>query len=121
MYVYRATLIRVVDGDTVWLDVDLGFDVRRRDSFRLYGIDAPEMGTPEGTAAKAWLLEELGVPGSPLLVRTLRDKREKYGRYLALLFHDEHDDQAINHAMVAAGHATSYMAVHGKAVREGAT
>lgn len=103
MYTYRASVIRVVDADTVWLEVDLGFDVRRRDSFRLYGINAPEMSTPEGVAAKAWLAKAL--PGD-LIVTTEKDRREKYGRYLATLWVGQVN---INQALVDAGHAVAYL------------
>lgn len=59
MYDYRATVIRVVDGDSVWLDVDCGFDVRLRMSIRLAGLTAPELSTHEGQAARAWMLSRL--------------------------------------------------------------
>jgi endonuclease YncB( thermonuclease family) len=104
MYQYRATVVRVVDGDTVWLDVDLGFDVRRKDSFRLYGIDAPEMGTPEGVAAKAFLAGLLG-QSSEVMVQTYKDRRERYGRYLASLWINDED---LNLKMIASGHAVEY-------------
>lgn len=58
MYEYRATLDRVVDGDTVYLVVDLGFHIQVRMSFRLLGIDTPEVRgeeRPEGLVAKAAL------------------------------------------------------------------
>lgn len=100
MYEYRAQLIRVVDGDTVWLDVDLGFDVRRKDSFRLYGINAPEMSTPEGTAAKEWLVERL--KDAAITITTEKDKREKFGRYLCTLWVG---DANLNEQLVAEGHA----------------
>jgi micrococcal nuclease len=103
-YEYRARVIRVVDGDTVHLEVDLGFDVRRQDSFRLTGINAPERGTPEGVAATGHLVELLNRVG-PLVVYTTKDRREKYGRYLARLVMGEVD---INQAMVDDGHAVTY-------------
>lgn len=103
MYEYRATLIRVVDADTLWLDVDLGFDVRRKDSFRLYGINAPEMSTPEGVAARDYLQGVLR--DRPILLHTIKDKREKYGRYLAII-HVGTDN--VNEMLVQAGHAVEY-------------
>lgn len=103
MYQYRAQVLRVVDGDTLHLDVELGFDVRRRDTFRLYGINAPEMSTPEGIAARSWLVERLAL--GVLIISTHRDRREKYGRYLATLWIDHVN---VNEAMIAAGHAVVY-------------
>jgi micrococcal nuclease len=105
MYEYRAVVLRVVDGDTVHLDVDLGFDVKRRDSFRFYGINAPEISTAAGKTAKAWLEKRLPV-GAVVSVRTQKDKREKYGRYLGTIFLD---DVNINEQLVTEGHAQRYM------------
>lgn len=104
MYEYKARIVKVVDADTVWADVDLGFDVRRKDSFRLFGIDAPEMGTPEGVAAKAFLEGHIRV-GDVITVRTEKDRREKFGRYLANLYVG---DLHLNAALIDAGHATVY-------------
>lgn len=84
MYEYRAEVLRVVDGDSVWLRVDCGFDLRLDMSVRLYGVNAPELNTPEGQASKAWMKQMLPV-GSAVMLRTYKDKREKYGRYLGTL------------------------------------
>jgi micrococcal nuclease len=104
MYEYTARVIRVVDGDTLWLDVDLGFDVARKDSFRLWGINAPEHGTPEGDAATQWLKDQLAGLET-VRVATQKDKREKYGRYLATLWVGS---RCVNTDMVEAGHAVPY-------------
>jgi len=98
MYEYAATILRVVDGDTVEAEVDLGFDVRHRMKLRLFGINAPEMKTPEGLPAKQHLIALLH-PGAPaealaflatqsveVTIRTQKDRQEKYGRYLADIF-----------------------------------
>jgi micrococcal nuclease len=120
IYIYKAELIRVVDGDTVDLMIDLGFDTSRKERFRLYGIDAPEMNTLAGKAAKAWLWEALQ-PLEAIYVQTVqletKAKRDKYGRFLAVLYDDLGDIQAnrpmktpvspasINAKMIAEGHA----------------
>jgi endonuclease YncB( thermonuclease family) len=89
IYIYKAELIRVVDGDTVDLVIDLGFDTSRKERFRLYGVDAPEMNTKEGKEAKAWL-EDAIRPPEPIYVQTIqletKAKRDKYGRFLAVLY-----------------------------------
>ena len=89
IYIYKAELVRVVDGDTVDLVIDLGFDTFRHERFRLYGIDAPEMRTEAGKAAKAWLWEALQ-PLEAIYVETIqletKAKRDKYGRFLAVLY-----------------------------------
>ena len=90
-YIYKAELVRVVDGDTVDLVIDLGFDTFRHERFRLYGIDAPEMRTEAGKAAKAWLWEALQ-PLDAIYAQTVqletKAKRDKYGRFLAVLYDD---------------------------------
>ena len=60
MFTYAAKLIEVIDGDTVDLLIDLGFGVHVRERCRLYGIDAPEMPTAQGQAAKAYLESLIG-------------------------------------------------------------
>jgi micrococcal nuclease len=119
IYIYKAELVRVVDGDTVDLIINLGFDTFRKERFRLYGIDAPEMNTPEGKEAKAWLWEALQ-PIEAIYVQTIqlatKAKRDKYGRFLAVLYSDLGDIQAklppkklcaesINARMIVRGHA----------------
>ncbi|GGM55356.1 hypothetical protein GCM10012275_28130 [Longimycelium tulufanense] len=100
MYEYRAAVVRVVDGDTVRLDIDLGMDVHIYDvSCRLEGIDAPEAHTPEGRASKLWLANLLR-PGTEVCVKTT--KADKYGRYLVKMWLGE---QHVNAALVDAGHA----------------
>jgi micrococcal nuclease len=80
-YKYRAEVVRVVDGDTVDAEVDLGFDVKLSARFRLIGINAPEKNTKEGKDSLARLAVLLPV-GSQVVVQTTKDKKEKYGRYL---------------------------------------
>jgi micrococcal nuclease len=120
IYIYKAELIRVVDGDTVDLVIDLGFDTSRKERFRLYGIDAPEMRTENGKAAKAWLWEALQ-PLEAIYVQTIqlstKAKRDKYGRFLAVLYSDLNNIDAnrpiktpvhpasINAKMITEGHA----------------
>lgn len=78
---YNAVLDRVVDGDTVDLRIDLGFEITHKIRVRLLGIDAPERFTDEGKAATAALNGLL--EGEQLVVRTRKDRKGKYGRYLA--------------------------------------
>jgi micrococcal nuclease len=118
IYIYKAELIRVVDGDTVELMIDLGFDTLRKERFRLYGIDAPEMNTEAGKEAKAWL-EDAIRPPEPIYVQTIqlstKAKRDKYGRFLAVLYdelptlipimREPIHPSSINARMITEGHA----------------
>lgn len=99
MYDYNAALVRVVDGDTVRLDIDLGFwEWRHSQSYRFLRVDAPEMSTPEGIAAKSWL--ETYLAGKKLVAHT--EKSDHFARYLVELLAD---GQNVSDALVAAGHA----------------
>jgi micrococcal nuclease len=118
IYIYKAELVRVVDGDTVDLIIDLGFDTSRKERFRLYGIDAPELNTLAGKAAKAWLWDALQ-PLEAIYVQTIqlstKAKRDKYGRFLAVLYSEQPTGgftmresvhpASINAKMVTEGHA----------------
>jgi len=80
MYTYRATLLRVIDGDTCELDIDLGIFTHRHERVRIAHIDTPERGQLGWSEARDYLA--LLLSQGSLLVRTVKD-REKYGRFLA--------------------------------------
>lgn len=112
MYEYRATITRVIDGDTVEAHVDLGFAVSVVERFRLYGINAPEVkgaSREDGLAAteclKTLIAKHTENSGA-LTIQTRKDKQEKYGRYLAVLMANGLN---LNQGMVNAGHAVPYM------------
>ena len=110
MYEYRAKVAYIHDADTVRLDVDLGFGVwTRRQPFRLFGIDAPELGSEAGRAARDWLRDLLPV-GTDLIVLTHKDKGDKFGRMLADLYLVTPDGSnlSINDQLIDAGHARPY-------------
>lgn len=108
LYFYRADLVRVVDGHSVMLDVDLGFFTwHRKTTVRLAGIDAPDPATAEGKAAIDWLkarLEEASEAGD-LRIRTVkgedtRDMNGTWGRWFGVLFAD---GVCINREMIDKG------------------
>ena len=108
-YEYRATLNRVVDGDTVWLDVELGFNVRLKVELRLEGINTPEVTGVQkvaGLAAKSELARLLSLG----TIHFISVKTEKYGRYLATLFVTPVGQPAINvnEALIKGGFAKPY-------------
>lgn len=81
-YEYKAHVLRVVDGDTLRLDVDLGFGIWRRDEpYRLLRINAPEMRFKAGKKAKEFLIALLAEVGMDATIRT--EKSDVYGRFLA--------------------------------------
>ena len=88
MYEYRCKIDRVVDGDTVDVDIDLGFGIwLRKERVRLYGIDTPESRTRDleekkyGLTAKSFVQDLLPV-GSMQTLRTRKDDKGKFGRIL---------------------------------------
>ena len=88
MFEYSCTIVKVIDGDTVDVDIDLGFGVwLKKQRIRLYGIDTPESRTRDleekkyGLVAKAFVLAHLPL-GSTRTLTTDQDKTGKYGRIL---------------------------------------
>ena len=88
MHEYNCTIRRVVDGDTVDVDIDLGFDMWiHNERVRLFGIDTPESRTRDLEEKKAGLFAKDVVlhylpEGSKQILRTHKDKVGKYGRVL---------------------------------------
>ena len=110
MYKYQATIKRWVDGDTVDVDIDLGFGlIYSNQRLRLYGIDAWESRTRDldekekGLAAKAFV-NEMAPVGTQVTIITY--KEGKYGRILAEVFLDE--DTNLNKLLTEKGHAERY-------------
>jgi micrococcal nuclease len=108
LFHYRARVVAVHDGDTCTVDVDLGMSLwKHGETVRLARINAPEL-AGETAAAAARAREHLKglVEGKEIVLATIRDKREKYGRYLGELWLCEGSAHLnVNDAMVAAGHA----------------
>ncbi len=103
-YVYRAELERVVDGDTVDMLVDCGFSIYTGQRLRLYGINTPEIRgaeRPAGLAAKEYVINRFS-EAEDVVIRTIRDKKGKYGRYLAVIYLDGVN---LNEELVREGHA----------------
>lgn len=91
MYTYKATLVDVVDGDTMDVTVDLGFQITQTLRLRLNGINTPELKGPTldaGKKAKAFVSLELG-RARTIGIKTY--KIEKYGRYVADVFYSGDD------------------------------
>ena len=115
MYEYRCKIKRVIDGDTVDIDIDLGFDVVLADQrVRLYGIDTPESRTKDpvekryGLAAKEYLKSKLGKEGT---LKTHKDATGKFGRILGeFIVYDEEKDawRSVNTMMIEKHMAVEY-------------
>jgi len=108
-YLYRGKVLKVVDGDTVDVQIDLGFALSFKQRFRLYAINAPELRGEHKEAGKKSkeFLKGL-IHGKDVLIRTYKDRQGKYGRYLAYIYSYD-DEVCINDVMVKEGHAVKYM------------
>jgi len=109
MYYYKVEILRVVDGDTVDVRMDLGFNVWHKCRVRLVGINAPESRTRDkeekkrGLAAKDWLINILESAQTDIEMQS--HGVGKYGRVLGVLYIN---DVNINDLMVKEGHAKVY-------------
>ncbi|MBL0360123.1 MAG: thermonuclease family protein [Elusimicrobia bacterium] len=83
-YVFKATVLDIVDGDTIVLDVDCGFEIKKKERIRLAGIDCPEITTEEGREAAEYVRNQLSrVPF--VMLRTT--KVDINGRFLGHIFY----------------------------------
>ena len=110
MFEYSAKVVRVVDGDTLDAEIDIGFDVFVKKRIRLYGIDTWESRTRDleekekGLAAKARLIELLEDNGNKFVLQS--HELGKYGRVLGSIILD--DDRDACDILMEEGHAYSY-------------
>lgn len=110
MYTYKAQVKSIYDGDTLRADIDLGFGVILSDqSIRLLGLDAPEIKGVEraqGIISRDFVVERIPV-GSYITITTVKDRKEKFGRYLATVFYGE-EQKNLNEELLSNGMATPY-------------
>ena len=117
MYEYKCKLVKVVDGDTIDIDIDLGFGVwLQKQRIRLYGIDTPESRTSDATekiygmAAKQFLTKWTNSGG--LTIKTHKDAKGKFGRILGEIWCFNTN---VNEKLVEENHAVRY---HGQSKQE---
>jgi micrococcal nuclease len=117
LFTYKCKVRSIYDGDTIRVDVDLGFGHvweghnGKGVALRLLGIDTPEIkGKTEDERQRAAAARDFAanlIPvGSEVLVRTHRDGTDKYGRYLAVITNAA--GVCVNSEMLAAGHAKEF-------------
>jgi micrococcal nuclease len=113
MYEYRIkNVTKVVDGDTIDVDIDLGFNISYTQRVRLAGIDTPESRTKDtyekklGMESKEWLKNALSHAKTIIIKTEKPDSSEKYGRILGWLYVD---DVNLNKAMIDQGYAWNYL------------
>ncbi len=115
MYTYRVRKVhKIVDGDTIDVDIDLGFNVSFYQRVRLAGIDTPESRTTNKAEKELGLevkkkLSDYLANATNIVIRTEKpDSTEKYGRILGWLYIDG-VEKSVNEALIAGGYAWEYM------------
>jgi micrococcal nuclease len=113
-YIYRIREIhKVVDGDTIDADIDLGFDISLTKRIRLAGVDTPESRTADvnekkyGLESKDWLKHRLEFAKDIIIKTELPDSTEKYGRIIGHLFINN-EEVSLNNQMIIEGYAWEY-------------
>ena len=127
MYEYRCNVVKIIDGDTVDVDIDLGFGVwMRNERVRLYGIDTPESRTRDleekkyGLAAKQYLTNMLDDEGG-IVLKTHKDKTGKFGRILGdFKIWDEKTEETktLTQIMLDNHHAVPYTGASKEEIKE---
>lgn len=103
LFTYQAVVERVIDGDTLKVRVDLGFDLEHRETLRLRGIDAPELTTKAGEAAKSFVQSVLK---EAEVITIFTSRSDKYDRYLADVFAQGGSGEVfVNNLLLEQGHA----------------
>jgi micrococcal nuclease len=115
MYEYHVKKVnKIVDGDTIDVDIDLGFDISFSSRVRLAGIDTPESRTTDkaekvlGLEVKEKLKRDIEKAKSIVIKTEKMDSSEKYGRILGWLYLDG-AELSVNEALIAGGYAWAYM------------
>jgi micrococcal nuclease len=109
MFTYTATVIDVYDGDTITVLADLGFHTTIKLKIRLFGINTPEI---KGVTREAGLVARDRVNGlimgKDIIIKTHRDKQEKFGRWLGEIYLPD-QTKSINSLLVEEGLAVPFM------------
>jgi micrococcal nuclease len=103
LFTYTGKVNKIIDADTIDVTLDLGFEVYKKLRCRLAHINAPEMKTDAGKAAKIFLSAALPINDTVIVISKEYDK---YGRSVAEIFHN---DVNINQMLLDTGHAVPYM------------
>ncbi len=111
---YVKEVTNVVDGDTIDVVIDLGFDISFSSRVRLAGIDTPESRTTDkaekalGLESKEYLKKAIKAAKVVVIKTEKMDSSEKYGRILGWVYLD-HSSTSINNEMIAKGYAWGYL------------
>lgn len=100
LYIFKAKVLRVIDGDTLVIDLDMGFETHTIKRVRLLGVDTPERGKPGYNEAKAFTTQV--VLDNDVYVQTYQS--DVFGRYLADVWYRVGDDEyRLSHELIVRG------------------
>ena len=112
LFHYQACVVRVVDGDTIDVILDLGFDISYRRRVRFHGINAPQSRTKDpvekeaGLAAKRYVEDWISALEQQVIIHTSLGDGSEVGHILGRILND--DGECLNDEMVSLGHAKPY-------------
>ena len=108
MYEYKLKrIIKIYDGDTITVELDLGFGVSKIEKIRLSDIDTPEIRgeeREEGLISRSFVVEKL-TNAEDIVIKTFKDRKGKYGRYIGEVFVD---GLSLNKELLQLGLAEEY-------------
>jgi micrococcal nuclease len=116
-YWYTAKVLKVIDGDTLDVMIDLGFNIHHKARVRLYGVNTPESRTKDlaekemGLKAKTFTADWIA-RHQTVFLKTIAGKDDKYGRILAQIYSDKdvksEQTACLNEDIVSSGYARAY-------------
>ena len=103
MYQYRATIQKVIDGDTMEVNIDLGLAIWvRNEKVRLFGVNTPEVyGVKKGSVEwelgnkSSEFVKSIANENPEIIIETIKDKKEKFGRYLGIVYVQINPDELV--------------------------
>ena len=111
-YHYSALVVDIHDGDTIKVDIDLGFGITlKNQTFRFFGINAPEIhGETKTAGLKTTAYVQQVLTNKEIIIVTIKDEKEKFGRWLGRIFyHDGNDWVDLNSELINKGLAIKFM------------
>jgi len=113
LFTYKAKILEAIDGDTLDIELDLGFGVFYKTRVRLYGVNTPETRTTDEAEKKAGLAakeftKQWAQNNPEIFVKTIKDKKEKFGRILAEVFPDISASTSLNKQLIDNNLAKAY-------------